>query len=234
MSDDRQVRPAQRGTQVRAGGAAAPALAHRHVHTAEALLLKAVDVRAARIAHLLAGGEPRRVQRVAHRSIARHELAGIAAVPVATLLPALRALEIRQHVAVRPSLGPFLRPPLEILGIAADIDETVDRRRAAQHLAAGGMQAPAVKMRLGLGVIEPVVLRHVHRNGERRGHLDVNRAVGAAILEQEHAVPPIRAQPIRQYAARRTRSDDDIVELLLRQDRLRSSARAARRLATIQ
>ncbi len=194
MGDHRQVRAAERGVQVRARGAAAPALAHRHVHTAEALLLKAVDVLAARIARLLGGREPRRVQRVAHRSVARHELAGIAAVPVSALLAALRTFEIRQYVAVRPPLGALRRPPLEILRIAADVDKTVDGRGAAQHLAARGVQAPAVQMRLGLGVIEPVVLRHVHRNGQRRGHLNVDRAVETAVLEQEHAVPAIRAQ----------------------------------------
>ena len=72
-------------------------------------------------------------------------------------------------------------------------------------------QAAAVEMGLGLGLVAPVVAGHVHRDREGARHLDEHRAVRAAMLEQEHAVAAVLAQPMGEHATGRAGADDDVV-----------------------
>ena len=67
-------------------------------------------------------------------------------------------------------------------------------------------------MRLRLAAVAPVVARLVERDRQRARHLDEHRPVGAAIFEDQHAVPPVLAQPVGKHAAGRARADDDEVE----------------------
>src|SRR5438552_12576334 len=50
--------------------------------------------------------------------------------------PPLGALEERQNVVPTPAAIAKLRPVVVILRLAADVDQPVDRRRAAEHAAA--------------------------------------------------------------------------------------------------
>src|SRR6202034_3717442 len=106
----------------------------------------------------------------------------------------------------------LLLPVLEIERVTAHVHHAVDRGGAAEHLAARGVQAAAVEMRLGLGPVAPVVALHVHRDRERTRHLDPQRAVRAAVLEQQHAVAAVLAQAIGEHAAGRAGADDHVVE----------------------
>jgi len=74
---------------------------------------------------------------------------------------------------------------IEILGLAADIDHAVDRRRAAQHLAARPEDAAVGGTRVGLGLIAPVDARI--GEGLAKAQRDVNPAVLVltARLEQQ-------------------------------------------------
>src|SRR6185437_10140016 len=69
-------------------------------------------------------------------------------------------------------------------------------------------------MRLGLALIAPIVSFGVHRDRQRRWHLDKNGAVGAAIFEHEHARAAVLGQPVGEHATRGTRADDDVIESL--------------------
>src|SRR5690349_17100142 len=51
-------------------------------------------------------------------------------------LPALGLLEIGQYIVPAPAAIAELRPVVEIFGLAADIDQPVDRGRPAEHPAA--------------------------------------------------------------------------------------------------
>ena len=216
-----EIRALHRGAEVRIRRAAAPSAAHRHVEAAETFLLAAVDVGRVRIARLTAGFEPRRMQRIRKRAVARLERARVAAVLVAALGARLCAPEVGQHGRVVPAGRAFLLPAVEILRIAAHVDESVDRGGAAQHLAARRVEPAAAEARLRFGVVAPVVLLHAHRDGECGGHLHEEGAVRTAVLEDEHGVPAIRGEPVRQHATGRSRADDDVVELLSRAHRCR-------------
>ena len=186
------------------------------MHGAEAFLLVAVVVRGLRISRLLAGLDEGAVQRVAHLVAAagvKRPLA--AAVCVGAAFPGLGLAEIGQAVAIAPAGGARGLPFVEIAGVAAHVDHAVDRGRAAQHLAARTVDAPAVQIGLGLGLEAPVVALHVHGDRERGRHLDEDAAPAAACLEQQHADALVLAQPVGQHAAGRAGADDHVIEGLV-------------------
>src|SRR5204863_8207808 len=61
----------------------------------------------------------------------------LAAHLAALALPAFRLAEIGQALVPRPAAVSELRPVVVILGLAADVDQAVDRRGTADHAAAG-------------------------------------------------------------------------------------------------
>src|SRR5438094_8017512 len=102
---------------------------------------------------------------------------------------------------------------IEILGLAADIDHAVDRRRAAQHLAARPEDAPAAGAGVGLGFIAPVDRRI--GEGLAETERDVNPAVLvlAARLEQHHPGRRVLAEPRRYRTPGGPGADDDKIGL---------------------
>src|SRR3989442_676834 len=68
----------------------------------------------------------------------------------------LGAPEIGQHIGRRSPLIAELAPIVEILGLAADIDHAVDRRRPAEHLAARPVDAAVGGAGIGFGLVAPV------------------------------------------------------------------------------
>ncbi|MNQ40681.1 hypothetical protein D3C85_543400 [compost metagenome] len=212
MGDHRQVRTAHGRAQVGVGGGAAHAILHRHVHGAEAFLHEAVGVVGLDIAGLGTGIDPGTVQRVLHVvAVGGAQRPAIAAIGIAALLVALGPFEVRQAVAIAPIAGAELLPFVEVVGMATDVDQAVDRRRAAEHLAPRAMHAAPVETRFRLGFVAPVVLLGVHRDREGAGHLDQHAAVAAAELQHQHRGGGIRAEAIGQDAAGRTGTDDDVV-----------------------
>src|SRR5260370_7394661 len=103
------------GSQVRIGGAAAPALGDGHVHAAEAFLLKPVHIGGVRIPRLAGSGHPCGMQWVAHGAVTSVRLAAAASIPVAPLFPGLTAPEIRPYTPIPPTLPPPPPPPFHTL-----------------------------------------------------------------------------------------------------------------------
>ena len=124
---------------------------------------------------------------------------------------ALGLAEVGQAVAIAPAPGPEAFPLVEVVGVAAHVDEAVDRGGAAEDLAPRAVHAPAVEARLGGGVVAPVVPGAVHRDGERRGHLDEDAAVAAAEFEEQDAGSRILGQARGEDAAGGSGADDDVV-----------------------
>ncbi len=214
-----------RRAQIGIGGARATPDPDRHVEASESFLLIAIDVGRPRIAGLLAGREPGRVQRIRQRAVSRLQRTRIAAVGIAAFGARLGTAEIRQHRGIVPARGALRLPALEVLRVAAHVNEAIDGGRAAEHLAARCMEAASAEPRFRFGVVTPVVLRHAHRDRKRRGHLHEDRAVGTTVLEQEDRVLAVFREPVRQHAARGSCSHDDVVKRLSRAHRCRPSRR---------
>ena len=186
------------------------------VERREPLLAIAVDVVGQVVAGLLAGGEERREQRVRGRTTFQDERPVVAAPRVVGRgrQAGLHLLEVGQAVGVVPGLHPGIgRPALVVERVAALEDLAVDARRAAEDLAAGVVDAPAVHERLGLRLVHPVVVAAADRERQRRRHVDedVEPVVGPAGLETRTRVPGSTRQPIGQRAPGRAAADDDEV-----------------------
>src|SRR5689334_20822937 len=124
----------------------------------------------------------------------------------------LGAAKIRQHVGEAPARIAELAPVIEIFRLPADVQESIDRRRAAQHLAARLDDLTTVKLRLGLGVVEPIVPRVGQQLGEPDRYMDPEIAILAAGFEEQHAMLAARGQAVCQNAPGTARADDDVIE----------------------
>ena len=176
----------------------------------EALLAVAVHVLGSGVARLLDGLEERVEERARGRAALQDERPVVAAIRVVGRGPegGLEPLEVRQAVGVVPVGHARDRcPALVVERVAALEDHPVDRGRAAEHLAAGVVDAPAVHVGLGLRPVGPVVQRAADRERQRGGHVqeDVEPPVGPARLEDEDARRGILATGGSRARSRRTR-----------------------------
>ncbi|MFK4508920.1 hypothetical protein ABIF81_004098 [Bradyrhizobium daqingense] len=190
----------------------APAALLVDVEVAGALVVTGVEIRDALDAHLLGGvadgvengpRQPRRFDAPAAPSAVM--LAGAEEV-------VFELLEQRQHVVIAPAGHTELAPVIVIGSLSAHRDHGIDRRAAADHLAAGIGQRAAVQARLGLGLEHPVRARIADREEIADGNVEPDPIVVAAGFEGEDAVVAIGRQPIGDDAARRTGPDDNVVK----------------------
>ena len=117
----------------------------------------------------------------------------------------------RQHVVPAPALEAELAPVVVVGGLAAHVDHGVDRRRAADHLAARIVQRAAVQAGHRFGLEHPVRARIADREQIADRDVEPDPVVAAAGFQQQHAILGIRRKPIGQHAAGRARTDDDVV-----------------------
>ena len=175
---DLEILPGDSGSQVRLRSRAAQPRARRQLEVAHAPLALAVEVAVAGHADRVGGGDEGFHEfmaaldvRDAHRPVATVELAGAAIVP-------FRAAEVRQDVLVAPAFATECAPAVEILVLAADVDEPVDRARAAERAPARRIDLPVVQVRLRLGLELPVEHRVVHGLAVADRDVDPDAAVG--------------------------------------------------------
>ena len=134
--DDCEILHAPQRVEKGARRAVAPAISNAELIGADAVGRLGIEVRIARQSILRAGLDPCLAGRVVVAQIGHADLAERATKLVITAFVALDALEIGQHGSKRPSLGALPLPIVEILLLAADKNQPVDRRRAAQDAAA--------------------------------------------------------------------------------------------------
>src|SRR5205823_9859444 len=99
----------------------------------------------------------------------------------------------------------------KILRLAADVDEAVDRRRAAQHLAARREDAPAAERGLGLRFVRPIDIGAGEELAVAERHMDPEMRVARPRLDEEHARTVILGEAVGEHAPGRARADDDVV-----------------------
>jgi hypothetical protein len=181
------------------------------VEIARALVVAGVEIADRLDARLGGSGAKRLEQRPSHPRRLDPPFAADAMISARPEEIILMALETGQHVVPSPAGEAELAPVIVVGGLAAHIDHGVDGGRAADHLAAGIVQAAAVEAVLRLGLEHPVRTRIA--DGEEIADRDVvpDPIVAPAGLQQQHARIRPGRQPVRQHAAGRAGADDDIV-----------------------
>ncbi|PAV73966.1 hypothetical protein WR25_04967 [Diploscapter pachys] len=177
--------------------------------------MRAVEIVGDRIAGLSPRGDEGGVERAV--AFARRD-AQRAIGPVqrpAAMVP-LQLAEIGEDVIPAPPGKAGLRPAIVIARMAPRIDHAVDRRAAAQPLAARPPQAPVVEVRFGRGPEAPIVLAlRLDQFADAGRHADEQVSIVATGFDQQHADCGVFGQARRHDAAGRAAPYDDIVEALV-------------------
>ena len=212
---DGQVRPSARRVEIAERGAHAPAVADRGLGHADPVLRRAVVVLGVADADFPGRLDQLVVDRAGFVVLSNLQRAGAAAIFfIAVPLVAFHVAEDRQHLPIAPAAIAELRPGVVVLRLAAHEHHAVDRRRAAQQLAARHRDAALAGRRLGLRGIEPV------RPGiiDQLGEADRDPRPGMAFapgFQHQHPVFGIGAQPVGEHRAGRPGAHHDVIENLL-------------------
>src|SRR5215472_15694958 len=153
MGGELQVWPLQGQMQIGARGTGAASSAARLLAPADAVLVarrQVVDVLAVFETDLFAGLEHGGADRRAI-GLRGKERPLLAAHGAAFALPAFGLAEIGQAIIPRPAAVAELTPVVVILGLATDVDQTIDRRGASDHPAARVVDSAAVGAGVRLG-----------------------------------------------------------------------------------
>ena len=200
--------------QVGPRGRHPPAAVDVPVELREPLLPVAVDVVGQRVAGLLRGFEEGPEERVLGRPALEQERAVAASPVVGSGQAGLHALEVRQAVQVVPRLHARVRgPPLVVHRVAALEDHPVDAAGSAEHLAAGVEDLAAVHVRLGVGLVLPVVEPVADRDRQGCRHVDerVLPVVPASGLEHQDRRGRVGAEPVGDGGTCGAAADDHVV-----------------------
>ena len=93
-------------------------------------------------------------------------------IPVGAALLILGLTEVGQHLLIAPAGVAEVAPAIVVLALSTDIEETVDRRRSAEHFAARLRDLSVAGPRLRLAGIEPVHRRIGEMLAVAEGYVD--------------------------------------------------------------
>ena len=209
---DLQVRAPARRVEIAHRGAHPTTAADRRLRHADAVLLRAVVVLRVGDADLAGRLDQRVVNRAALVVFADPQRPVAAAVfAVAVALVAFHLLEDRQHLAVAPAAIAELRPGVVVLRLAAHEHHAVDRRRAAQQLAARDRDAALTGAVVGLRGVQPVCGRVLDQFGEADRDPRPGMAFPAR-FQHQHPVLRIGAEPVGEDRAGRAGAHHDVIK----------------------
>ena len=129
---------------------------------------------------------------------------------VSAIVPVFKTLEIGQHVGKSPAFGPHVAPRVVIAGMAPHVNHAVDRTRPADHFATRCGQPSAPQMRLGFGLIAPIIAGHIHRIAQRAGHIDERTPIRPAVLDYNDTFTSL-GQPVRHGAPGTSSANNNIL-----------------------
>ncbi|MND87725.1 hypothetical protein D3C80_797330 [compost metagenome] len=201
--------------QIGLGRRATPAVASCQLKVTCALLAGAIEIGIARNADFLGTTDEGIDQLVGLAQIRDMQGATAAVIGAFAALVAFHLLEIGQHVTPAPALVALLFPGIVVLGLAADIDQSIDRAATAEGLAAGPVDRPAVQLRHRLGVERPVVGRVEHGLAIADRQVDPEMPIIGPGLQQQHAVLLVLAETGSERATGGARAHYDVVVLRL-------------------
>ena len=207
---DLEVGPVRHRMEERVRRAAAHAVPLRELEARDSLGLVDVQVLDVRIPGVDRGFQLRLDERGHGAAVGHRERPADAVELVRAPLVVLGALEVREHLVVRPARAALLGPAVEVGAVTAEVDHRVDRARAADHPAAREVQTPPTEARLFLAEEVPV---EVGLEDEREHRRDVQLRCGVrpSRLQQEDRDVRVLAQAAGEHAARGPGSDDHVV-----------------------
>src|SRR5688500_2065644 len=188
MRDHLEVGPTQRRTQIGDRGAAAQSIARRALEIADAFLTLSVEIAIAPDAGRLAGFDERVGERMPVLDVRYRQRTADAMPVIRAARLVFRFLEIRQAVRVPPARIAEIAPVVEVFALAANIEQAVDRARAAKHAPAWHLDVAPIHARLGLGLEHPVHFAIEHHLAEADRNVDPAIRVATSRLEQQHGV----------------------------------------------
>src|SRR5688572_3695810 len=143
-------------------------------------------------------------------------------------LEIFRPLEIRQYFVVAPPFVANLGPVVVVAAVATDVHHHVDGTAATAHDSAMDSDVAPVQLRPRFCLVPLADVRIQENEAENvAGIVNILAGIRAAPFEQQHA--SILTQPIRQRAARRSGTHDDVIERRGGSHRGRISGRARAR-----
>src|SRR5215813_5116782 len=171
-----------------------------------------VEIVVARKARLLRGGDESLAQRMRFAHVGNRERPAHPMQRILAPLLIFGAAKTGQHTLEAPAGVAELPPMIEVGRLAADVEQAIDRARAAQHLPAGLDDLPVVELGLRLRGVEPIDLTIGEQLAVAERDVNPDMAVMAARLQQENAMATRGGETIGENAARASGADDDIVE----------------------
>src|SRR5215831_15397033 len=128
---DGQIRSVDRRPEVCDRGAAPPSMAREELVVADAFLSLAVEVVGTRYAECFGAADDRFHELVRLADVRTPQRTGCAVARACAARVVLRLDEVRQHIAPAPAGISERRPAIVVFALAANVDEAVDRARAA-------------------------------------------------------------------------------------------------------
>ncbi len=120
--------------------------------------------------------------------------------------------KVRQHILEGPAGIAELPPVVEILVLAADIEQAVDGTRAAEHFAARLNDFAVVQFGFRLRCVAPIDPGVVEQFAKAERNVNPDVAVGAAGLQQQYAMTAGCGETIGENATSRAGPNDNVVE----------------------
>src|SRR4029077_4421916 len=137
------------------------------------------------------------------------------AYPVQHVLAALLVLgatKIGQHIFKAPAGIAELPPMIKISGLAANVEQAIDRARPSQYFSSRLNDPPIVELCLRLRRVEPVDLAIGEQLAVTERDVDPDIAVVSARFQQQDAMTAGGGQTICEHAAGSAGADDDVVK----------------------
>src|SRR6516164_886490 len=135
----------------------------------------------------LRSGDKSIMEFVLRPQIADVQRSPAAVVLIGAALLVLGSPEVGQHVIIRPAGIAQLPPQIEILFLAANVDEAIDRARSAEHFPARPNHAAAAELAKRLCLKLPGDFWVENIAVEPRRYVDPGIVIPAASFEQQDA-----------------------------------------------
>src|SRR5262249_9095816 len=113
-----------------------------------------------------------------------------------------------------PTGIPQLPPNIEVLGLAADIDQSIDRTGPTENPSTRRDDFAVVTFRLRLGLVKPIESPIAEQLAATERKMKPEVPVAGARLQEKHTMLTGRSQPIGQNASRTAGTHNNVIKCL--------------------